>query len=169
MYCQSRYLTPGYRRLLCNALIQPHFDYGCSSWFTLLKTNLKLRLQKAQNKCIHFYLNLPLRSHIDPSYFRKIKWLPFSDRVEYCIANTVFKYQNGILPGYIHEMFKPSLCTRSEMTLDIPLRKTNTGQKSLSFLGPKIWFKISPSIKNARTSFSFMYAMKKYNLLHLHG
>ena len=165
-----KYLTPAYRRLLCNALIQPHFDYGCSSWFPLLKTNLKLKLQKAQNKCISFCLNLLLRSHMDPSHIRKITWLPVSDRVEYCIANTVFKYWDRIAPVYIHEMFKPSLCkysTRSEITLDIPLRKTNTGQKSLSFLGPKIWSKISPIIKNARTSSSFMYAIKKNNLLHL--
>ena len=51
---------------------------------------------------------------------------------------------------YIHEIFKPSLCkygTRSQMALDIPLRKINTGQKSSSFLGPKIWSKIGPSIK----------------------
>ena len=32
------------------------------------------------------------RSHINPSHFRKINWLPVSDRVEYCIAKTVFKY-----------------------------------------------------------------------------
>ena len=54
----------------------------------------------------------------------------------------------------IHEMFTPSLCrysTRSQMAMDIPLWKTNTGQKSLSFLGPKIWSKIGPSIKNVRT------------------
>ena len=54
LYRQSRYLTPAYRRLLCNALIQPHFDYGCSSWFPLLKKNLKRKLQKTQNKCIRF-------------------------------------------------------------------------------------------------------------------
>ena len=151
-------------------LIQPHFDYGSSSWFHLLNKNLKLEFQKAQNKCIRFCLNLPPRSHINPSHFRKINWLPVSDRVEYCIANTVFKYWNGIVPGYIHEMFKPSLCrysTRSQMALDIPLRKTNTGQKSLSFLGPKIWSKIGPSIKNVRTLFSFMHAIKKNILLHL--
>ena len=164
LYCQSRYLTPAYRRLLCNALIQPHFDYGCSSWFPLLKKNLKLKLQKTQNRCIRFCLNL----HVDPSHFRKINWLPVGDRVEYCIANTVFKYWNGNVPGYIHEM--PSLCrysTRSQMTLDIPLRKTNTGQKSLSFLGPKIRSKIGPSIKNVRTSSSFMHAITKNILLHL--
>ena len=66
-------------------------DYGYSSWFPLLKKNLKLKFQKAQNKCIRFYLNLPLRSQTDPFHFRKINWLAVSDRVELCIANTVLK------------------------------------------------------------------------------
>ena len=170
LYRQSRYLTPAYRRLLCNALIQPHFDYGCSSWFPLLKKNLKLKLQKAQNKCIRFCLNLPPRSHIDPSHFRKINWLPVSDRVKHCIVNTVFKHWNGIVAGYIHEMFKLSLCrysTRLQMALEIPLKKTNTGQIDLSFSGRKLWSKIGPSIKNVRTSFFFMHAIKKKILLYL--
>ena len=66
-YRQSRYLTPVYNRLLCNALIQPHFDYGCSSWFPLFEKILKLEVLKTRNKCIRFCLNLPPRSHIDPS------------------------------------------------------------------------------------------------------
>ena len=130
LYRQSRYLTPVYRRLLCIALIQSHFEYGCFSWFPLLKKKLKLKLQKVQNKCIRFCQNLPPRSHINPSHFRNINWLPVSDRVEYCIVNTVFKYQNVIVPGYIQEMFKPSLyrySTRSQMALNIPLWKVNTG------------------------------------------
>ena len=61
LYRQSRYLTPAYRRLLCNALIQPYFDYGCSSWIPLLKKDLKLKLQKTENKCICFCPNLPPR------------------------------------------------------------------------------------------------------------
>ena len=132
LYCQSRYLTPVYRRLLSYALIQPHFGYGCFSRFLPLKKNLKLKVLKAQNKCIRFYLNLSPRSHIDPSHFRKTNWLPVSDRVEYYIANTVFKYWNGILQGYINKMFKPSLfrySTRSQMALDITLRKTNPDRK----------------------------------------
>ena len=60
LYRQSRYPTPAYSGLLilCNALIQPDFDYGCSSCFPLLKKNLQLKLQKGQNKCICFCLNL---------------------------------------------------------------------------------------------------------------
>ena len=43
-------------------------------------------------------------------------------------------------------MFKPSCnsCnTRSQMALDITLRKANTGQEALSFYGPKVLTKIS--------------------------
>ena len=108
-----------------------YFDYGCSSWFLLINKNLKLTLQKAQNKCICFCLNLLPRFHIDPSHIRKSNWIPAGDRVDYCIANTrLFKHWNGIVSGYIHEMFKPSLCrhsTRSQMTLAAPLLETNTG------------------------------------------
>ena len=67
-------------------------------------------------------------------------------------------------------MLQPTLCrysTRSQMALDIPLRKINTGQKSLSLLGPKIRSKINPSIKNVKTSSSFMQALKKKILLYL--
>ena len=174
LYRQSRYLTPAYKRLLCNVLIQPHFDCECSSWFPLSKKNLKLKLQKAQNKCICFCQNLPPRSHINPSLFKKINWLPASDRMEYYIVNTIFKYWNGIVPGYVHEIFKSSLCrfsTRSQIELNIPLRKTNTGQKSLSFLRPKlrpkIWSKINLSVKNVKISSSFMHALKKNIWLHL--
>ena len=127
-------------------------------------------LRKAQNKYIRFCLNFPPRSHINPSHLRKIIWLPVSGKVEYCIAHTILKYWNGIAPGYIHELFMPSLCrysTRSQKALNIPLQKTNTGQKSLSFLGPKIWSKIGPSIKSVRTSSSFTHAIKKNILLHL--
>ena len=52
----------------------------------------------------------------------------------------------------IHEMFTPSLLgysTRSEMLLDIPLRKTNTGQERL-FFGPKVCSGINPSDKNLK-------------------
>ena len=32
LYRQTTFLNPTCKRPLCNALIQPHFDYGCTSW-----------------------------------------------------------------------------------------------------------------------------------------
>ena len=37
LYRKSKFLSPQLRRLLFNALIQPHFDYMCSVWYPNLK------------------------------------------------------------------------------------------------------------------------------------
>ena len=54
LYHQSRYLPPAYRRLLCNALIEPHFDYECSSWFPLLKKIYNLNFKKLKTNVFAF-------------------------------------------------------------------------------------------------------------------
>ena len=38
---KNRFLTPKLRRLLCNAIIQPHFDYAYSAWYPNLKKKTK--------------------------------------------------------------------------------------------------------------------------------
>ena len=142
LYRQAHFLNPSCKRLLCNALIQPHFDYGCTSWYPLLNKTFKKRFQTTQNKYIRYCLDLPSRSHISATHFRKIYWLPVDLRVELCTATTVYKYWNQLAPSYFNDIFTLSLNrynTRSQMALDIPLRKSALGQKIISFLGPKIW------------------------------
>ena len=92
LWRKSNDLNYSSRRLLCNALIQPHFDYGYTSWYPLLSKVLKTKLQNPQSKCIRFCLELPPRCHISPSHFRKMNWLPVEHRVELCTSTTVFKY-----------------------------------------------------------------------------
>ena len=50
--------------ILCNAMIQPFFDYACKAWYSNLNKNLRRRLQAAQNKCIRFCLKLGDRKSI---------------------------------------------------------------------------------------------------------
>ena len=88
---KSNYLNYSSRRLLCNALIQPHFDYGCTPWYPLLSKALKTELKIAQNN------------------FRKINWLPVERRVELCTSTTVFKCWKRIVPSYLNDMFMSSL------------------------------------------------------------
>ena len=76
LYRKNAFLTPNLRRLLCNALIQPNFDYVCSAWYPNLAQNLKKRLQSSQNKCIRFCLKLDYRSSINFLKFKRINWLP---------------------------------------------------------------------------------------------
>ena len=41
LYHKNSFLTPALRRLVCNALIQPHFDYACSALHPNLTKKLK--------------------------------------------------------------------------------------------------------------------------------
>ena len=67
------------RRLLCNALIQPHFDYACSAWYINLNKSFKTKLQVMQNKCIRFCLKLGKRTHVGAKEFNNLNWLPSKD------------------------------------------------------------------------------------------
>ena len=43
LYRKESLLNLKLRRMLCNALIQPHFDYSCSAWYPNLNKNLTKR------------------------------------------------------------------------------------------------------------------------------
>ena len=50
LYRDYSFLTLPLGRLLCNVLIEPHFDYACSVWYPNLTKKLKQRIQTTQNK-----------------------------------------------------------------------------------------------------------------------
>ena len=41
LYSKNRFLIPELRRILCNALIQQHFDYVCPAWYPNLTEKRK--------------------------------------------------------------------------------------------------------------------------------
>ena len=47
---ENRFLRSSLRRLLCNALIQPLFDYASPPWFSDLSKRIKLCLQASQKQ-----------------------------------------------------------------------------------------------------------------------
>ena len=75
LYRQGKYLNPRLRRMLCNTLIQPHFDYACCAWYPNLTKGIK---NKLQNKCIRFCLFLGNREGIRYKHLKKLtgsQWL----------------------------------------------------------------------------------------------
>ena len=135
LYRKNRFLEASLRRLLCNALVQPHFDYACSAWYPNLTQNLRKKLQTTQNKCIRFCLQLGNRSHIGATEFKQINWLPIiNERFSQCVCSTIFKFFKNNCPAYMDEMFST-------------YRKTLKGQKGLPYLGPSLWNKIDTECK----------------------
>ena len=73
---KNKFLTPALRRLLCNALIQPHFDYASSAWYPNFIKKMKNKIQITQNKCIRYCLQLDKVTHISKEEFETLNWLP---------------------------------------------------------------------------------------------
>ena len=105
LYRKKRFLTPILRGLLCNALIQPHFDYACSGWYPNLTKKLKNRIQSSQNKCFCFYLQLDKVTHISHKEFQILNWLPVTERFNQCIKSIVYKYVIDQCSNYLNEVF----------------------------------------------------------------
>ena len=169
LYRKSKFLSPFLRRLLCNALIQPHFDYACTAWFPNLNQSLKKKLQTNQNKCIRFCLQLGNRSHIGLDEFKAINWLNVNERFDQCVSSSVFKFFNNKSPTYMAEIYIPvtnnGIATRNRfLKLKQPSRRTRQGQNCLSFVGPSIWNKLPEKIKESKSLNNFKHKIKDYFL-----
>ena len=169
LYQKNRFLDVPLRRLLCNALILPHFDYACTVWYPDLSKKLKDKLQVTQNKCIRFCLKLQSREDISNERFHKLNWLPINQRSQQCVTSAVFKFVQNKCPAYMNEVFRSAENMRinkrnTSLNLNHPFRKTSTGQKGLSYIGPAIWNIIPEIIKKTRNLNTFQHKMKHYYL-----
>ena len=143
-YQKNRFLTPNLRRLLCNALIQPHFDYPCSAWYSSLTKKSKNRIQTSQNKYIRFCLQIDKMTNISYKEFETLNWLTVTEKFNQFINSIVFKYVHDQCSNYLNEVFKTvpknNIQTRgSFQKLKCPFRKIKAVQMAWSYIGPTTW------------------------------
>ena len=110
LYRHNRYLSFPLRRLLCNAMIQPFFDYACNACYPNINKKLKNCLQAAQNKCIRFCLKLDDRFRLKSKEFERINWL-LSNRESHSVLYVTYtnSFQNtlgSILKNYFFQQKK---------------------------------------------------------------
>ena len=166
LYRKNKFLTTTIRRMLYNAIIQPHLDYACSAWYPNLSEKLKKKLQIAQNKRVRFCLKLDKRHHISSKEFESINWLPVHKRVHQCINAITLKFVNNSCPHYLNEVYEYALQCRIEsrsnfVKLKVPFRKTNMRQKGLSYIGPSLWNNLPGSMKKPTVLNAFKHNLKK--------
>ena len=132
--------------MLCNALIQPHFDYAYPALYPNFTEKTKNKIQIMKNECIRFCLKLDKMYHISDKKLGLINWLPTSKRVDQCINTITFNFVNNTRPYYRKEIFVFAphcrIYTRNKFAkikFKIPFRKTNMGEIAISFVGPSIW------------------------------
>ena len=167
LYRKRRYLTLYLKRLLCNALIQSHFDYACSAWYPNPNKTLKSKLQSFQNRFIRYCLQLDNRSQTGVKNFEKINWLPVSKRFNQYLCSNAFKFFKETCPLYFHDIYRQSgqnqANTRSSvLKLKHPLRNTCSGQKNLSYLTPIVWNSLPTDLELANSLNNFKHKLKDH-------
>ena len=152
LYRKNNFLSPQLRRLLCNVLIQSHFDYTCSVWYPKPNKKLKTKLQTIQTKCVRFCLQLDNKAHVGITEFKQINWLPVDYRFRQCLAANVFKFFDDKCFLYMKDAFdKPCISqasTRnSTMKLSQPFKRINNGQHCIPFLASSVWKNLPNELK----------------------
>ena len=117
LYQKNKLLSPQLRQLLCNALIQPHFDYACSVWYPNFNKKFKTKLQTLQNKCGHFCLQLDNKTHIRITEFKQINWLPANYSFRQCLATNDFKSFDAKCPLFIYLFILCLLLTALQLNI----------------------------------------------------
>ena len=122
-------------------------------------------LQKLQNRAAR----IVTKSNFDtPSIglIESLNWPTVSDFIRGETATTVYKTLNGLVPEYLSSLFEKR-STRNvrelrntETDLSIPLRKTNNGQRAISFRGPKLWNSLELDVKQASSLATFKRRIK---------
>ena len=143
------------RRLLCNALIQPHSDYACSAWYPNLTKKLKHRIQTTQNKCMHICIHLDKLKHISHEEFERLNWIPVTYRFKECANVIFFMYFHKQYPNHLNEAFDVIMENNFQLRssfqkLKYQFHKTNTSQLASSYIGPTFWNKTSDTIKRTK-------------------
>ena len=138
-YRQNSFLNFPLRRLLCNVMIKPFFDYACNAWYPSINKKLKMCWQAAPKKCIRFCLKLNDRSSIKSEDFGKINWLLIHERVSKCSLCSMYKFFTKNFPNYFDVIHVPldtnGVHMRSSyQKLNVPNQKTDVGQNVLSCL-----------------------------------
>jgi len=166
LFRQNKFLSYSLKRMLCNALIQPHFDFACCCWYTTLSKSLKDKLQSSQNRCIRYCLGLGKRSHVGLNEFKKINWLPVEKRVDQCIAVTAYNHYNNLSPSYMNDVYKindtPAIRTRRSLkSFKQPQYLRNKSRKALSYIGSKTWNDLFQKTKSSVNTVSLKHCLKQ--------
>ena len=143
LYRKADFLNLENRRLLCNALLQPHFDYACNAWYWGLTKTQKCKLQVLQNKVVRFILGLDNRSHLDSNHFESLKMLKVEDRVSFLALNRMYDVNLSLAPDYLNEFFTKISDVHSYNTRQSHgffVKPVNIyGKKTFSYNGTILW------------------------------
>jgi hypothetical protein len=140
------------------AYVFPYIKYGVEVYGTCSESVMK-QLQIEQNKLLKILYKKNRRYGTNQLY-SEIKLLKCTDIHKLFLGIFVYKQQNRMLPSIFEDYYKlnSDVCqrfTRRNKELYIPLLRTKGGQRSLKYVGAKIWNNISDKVRTSNSLYSY--------------
>ena len=157
LYRKSAFFGKNERKLLCSALVNPHFEYACNAWYRSVNANVKHKFQTAQNKMIRYLLNYGCRRHVGFNDFKKSNCLDISARVDNMTLNLMFNIFKNVDPSYMCDinLISHRHNTRQSDSAYVVPRVKSQDSKSFKFNGSKLWNELPANVKHAQQKTRF--------------
>jgi hypothetical protein len=151
-------------KLLYNAIVQPHFDYG-DIIFDTANVNDKARLQKLQSRAARLITGSGPRESRN-TMFKQLGWLSLQNRTLWHRYIMIYKCRNNMAPTYLTDCFNQNDThhehdTRHSGNLRATLSTTEYYHKSFTVSGPTLWNNLPQDIKICNTLNRFKSATYK--------
>ena len=171
LFRNSHLLTSRCRQILCTALIQPYFDYCCTSWYTGLSARHKSKLDVLQRKMVRLVFKMEPRDHVGQDSLSKLGWFTVPNRVRYFKLIHMFKIHSKTAPNYMVDNFKPVSSIHDYHTrqsqLDYHLNKYDSiglMSNSFRFSAIKEWNALPIGIRTSPNVTKFKGSLKTFLL-----
>ena len=160
-----KYLTRSAAEQLIHALISSRLDF-CNSLFCNLPQREINRLQVLQNRAARLLTFTKNTSHISP-VLRSLHWLPVKKRIAFKILLLVYRTLNKSAPTYLQDILSPynpsrTLRSSSSNKLQTPRVKHSWGERTFSYLGPKLWNELPSSLRKSSSLDKFKSSLKSH-------
>ncbi|MCU7801538.1 MAG: reverse transcriptase family protein, partial [gamma proteobacterium symbiont of Lucinoma myriamae] len=165
----SKYVDTANLNQYYNSYILPIFDYGCIIWGRCSNSNMN-RLLKLQKRAARIILQAEFMTP-SQTMFKKLKWLPFPNRIQYHICVMVYKSLNDLAPDYLTELFTKTFETHGRNLrsvendmLRVPCSRTCYYEKSFAVDGAKQWNSLPLHLRQSSNLNIFKKALKSHLL-----
>ena len=106
----KKFLPCNILKMIYNALIQPHLNYGILLWGKNTK-----RVTKLQKWAVRTITCSKYNAHTDP-IFKRLHILKLCDIYNLTALKFYYKYNKDLLPKSFHDFFKPTPCNHTYET-----------------------------------------------------
>lgn len=154
------------RTMVVQSLALSILNY-CLPIYGSTNNTLLHRVQKLQNFAAKICVGGARRSDHATPFITQLQWLKVKDKVVFDVAVNVFKIINKVFPETFLQLPTVSEAlhtrhTRQEHKLYVPHTNTDSGGRSLTVLGPRVWNSLPAHVTNSRTLPMFINKLKTF-------